>query len=88
MLGVSPLVMPGWTFWEFDTPAKPIQLSTSMIKGDKTYFNAHVELHPKGMQPFMLAWQLIRFPVYCILIQIWIHYEAFWLFVCPLFHSK
>ena len=82
---VSPFMdmehMYDWTFWEFDTPAKPIQLSTSMIKGDKTYFNAHVELHPKGMQPLMLAWQLIRFPVYCILIQIWIHYEAFWLFV-------
>ena len=70
-----------WTFWEFDTPAKPIHISTSMIKGNKTYFNAHVELHPKGIQPFMLAWQLVRFPVYCILIQIWIHYEAFWLFV-------
>lgn len=70
-----------WIFWDFDTPCQTICISTSMIKGDKKYFNAHVKLQPRGMDPFMLAWQLIRFPVYCLLIQVWIHYEAFWLFI-------
>lgn len=69
-----------WTFWEFDAPNKPIYISTSMIKQGKTYFNAYVDVIPRTMNPFMLAWQLIRFPVYCLLIQLWIHYEAFWLF--------
>lgn len=69
-----------WTFWEFDSPNKPIYISTSMIKDGNTYFNAYVDITPRIMKPFMLAWQLIRFPVYCLLIQLWIHYEAFWLF--------
>jgi hypothetical protein len=31
--------------------------------------------------PFLLAWHaLIRYPIYCMIIQVWIHYQAFWLF--------
>jgi len=33
------------------------------------------------LSPFSLAWYLSAFPVFCFIIQIWIHYEAFWLFV-------
>eukprot|EP00523_Entomoneis_sp_CCMP467_P000726 CAMPEP_0168746176 /NCGR_PEP_ID=MMETSP0724-20121128/15009_1 /TAXON_ID=265536 /ORGANISM="Amphiprora sp., Strain CCMP467" /LENGTH=428 /DNA_ID=CAMNT_0008793933 /DNA_START=51 /DNA_END=1337 /DNA_ORIENTATION=- len=33
------------------------------------------------INPFHIAWQLARYPFYCVLLQIWIHYEAFWLFV-------
>ena len=31
--------------------------------------------------PFAVTWHMIRFPVFCMLIQIWIHYQAAWLFI-------
>uniref|UniRef100_A0A7S4SM59 Uncharacterized protein n=1 Tax=Ditylum brightwellii TaxID=49249 RepID=A0A7S4SM59_9STRA len=53
------------------------------------YFNAYFEIQRKnnnlssssGIHPLTLATQLIQYPLYCIIIQIWIHIEAFWLFV-------
>ena len=48
----------------------------------ETHFTANVRVfHQGGMHPFRIAWQLIYFPIYCFIIQLWIHYEAFWLFV-------
>ena len=46
-----------------------------------TQFSATVRLHRAGLHPLKLAWQLAHFPCYCVLIQAWIHFEAFWLFV-------
>jgi DUF1365 family protein len=44
------------------------------------YFNAFFDIERKSFHPFRLCYQLIRFPVYCIIIQVWIHIEAFKLF--------
>jgi DUF1365 family protein len=69
-----------WTFFmpRFDR----IAVSTSMIKGGKVpYFNAFFDIRRQPFTPFRLCFQLVRMPVYCAIIQVWIHIEAFWLFL-------
>ena len=45
------------------------------------YFNAFFDIHRTShFTPLNLCYQLLRFPVYCMIIQIWIHIEAFNLF--------
>ena len=44
-------------------------------------FTATVEIDALGLDPFTLAWQLARYPTYCFIVQVWIHYEALWLFL-------
>lgn len=69
-----------WTFWEFPLAHDVIFLHASMVKGDVRQFTATVDMAPTPFTPFALAWQLIQFPIYCAIIQVWIHMEAFWLF--------
>jgi len=68
--------------WTFFMPRHDrITVSTSMIKGGKIpYFNAYFDIWRQPFTPFRLCYQLVRMPVYCAIIQIWIHIEAFWLF--------
>ena len=69
-----------WTFFEHRNDR--IAVSTSMIKGGKVpYFNAYFDIRRQAFTPFRLCCQLIQMPVYCAIIQIWIHIEAFWLFL-------
>ncbi|CAB9529095.1 Protein of unknown function (DUF1365) [Seminavis robusta] len=73
-----------WTFTNFLLHSKEIPLiaRTMMKRGEsEVHFTANFECFRHGMHPFTVAWQLIYYPVYCMIIQIWIHYEAFWLFV-------
>mmetsp|Transcript_525 Transcript_525/g.844 ORF Transcript_525/g.844 Transcript_525/m.844 type:complete len:209 (+) Transcript_525:1-627(+) len=44
------------------------------------YFNAFFDIHRTPFTPFHLCYQLIKFPIYCMIIQVWIHIEAFRLF--------
>lgn len=69
-----------WTFWEFPRSTDPITLYASMKKGNVRQFTANVDMKKIPFTPFSLAWQLIQFPIYCAIIQVWIHIEAFWLF--------
>lgn len=89
---VSPFMemdyMYDWTFSELsslvNSDSSPLVITTAMIQKDpaKTcQFRARVELRPTSPDPLKWAWQLIKFPAYCILVQLWIHYEAFWLFM-------
>lgn len=67
-----------WTFW---TPRRDrIAVSTTMIKGDTTFFNAYFDIRRRPFHPLGLCWQLVRMPAYCAIIQIWIHVEAFRIF--------
>jgi DUF1365 family protein len=79
---VSPFMemdyMYDWTFWELSNGM--ISLHASMKKGGVRQFTANVDITRAPFTPFRLAWQLIQFPIYCFIIQIWIHVEAFWLF--------
>jgi len=63
--------------------ADPLLVRASM-KQDETgdiHFTAKVECFRQGIMPMRVAWQLICYPIYCLIIQVWIHYEAFRLFV-------
>lgn len=80
-----------WTFTNFQLDASTndgihdsdsLRVLTVMKRGEKeVHFTAKFECLRHGMNPTRIAWQLIQYPIYCAIIQIWIHYEAFWLFV-------
>ncbi|EEC45425.1 predicted protein [Phaeodactylum tricornutum CCAP 1055/1] len=72
-----------WVFRDFDGGGIPsnIHVATGMKRVDGSLqFLATMNVHRKGMDPLTLAWQIVSYPFYCVIIQIWIHYEAFWLF--------
>jgi len=58
------------------TEEKVEATNTNTVK----YFNAFFDIERKSFHPLRLCYQLIRFPVYCMIIQVWIHIEAFKLF--------
>jgi DUF1365 family protein len=69
-----------WTFQ--GTPGNDLTIVNSMKRQDKLHFTAKLQIQPQPVDdPLRLAWQLIRFPVFCLIIQIWIHYQAAWLFI-------
>jgi len=41
------------------------------------HFNAYFDIHRQNFTPLHLGYQLFRLPVYCFIIQVWIHVEAF-----------
>jgi DUF1365 family protein len=77
---VSPFMamdyMYDWVFSEFSSD--PIIIHASMKKTNAVEFTASVELHRQPLSS--IAWQVVKFPIYCAIIQVWIHIEAFWLF--------
>jgi DUF1365 family protein len=48
---------------------------------NETHFTAKLIMDPKPITPVAVAWQMIRMPVFCMIIQIWIHYQAALLFI-------
>ena len=93
---VSPFMemdhMYDWTFWQ---PRRDrIAVSTTMIKfpsdgngvgsdqgQGKKFFNAYFDVRRRPFHPLGLCYQLVRLPVYCVVIQVWIHIEAFRIFL-------
>jgi DUF1365 family protein len=66
-----------WTFHQLNDNVVIIQ--ASMKRNDTVEFTASVQL---SRQPLShVAWQVVKFPIYCAIIQVWIHIEAFWLFI-------
>lgn len=71
---------------------KKVQTNAKMAENDRKqsqsqsapntikYFNAFFDIRRASFDPLRLCYQLLRFPVYCFIIQIWIHVEAFKLF--------
>jgi DUF1365 family protein len=59
-----------------------IQIINDMRRNDDDAlaFRARMQVKRTSLHPFRAAWHLSSFPVYCLIIQIWIHYQAFWLF--------
>jgi DUF1365 family protein len=55
--------------------------SSSTASGHQLAFRAKLELDCRPISPLTVAYQLIKFPIFCFIIQIWIHWEALWLFV-------
>jgi hypothetical protein len=55
--------------------------TTNIATKERLDFTARLELQTQPLTPYALAWQLIRFPIFCFVIQVWIHYQAAWLFL-------
>ena len=91
---VSPFMemdyMYDWTFWQLKRDR--IIVNTRMIKkkrdeklknteGGIKCFSASFDISRSPFNPFSLCFQLVKFPIYCVIIQIWIHVEALKLFI-------
>lgn len=85
-----------WTFWNIEQnrivvstsmlkeepemdPQRNESSSSPLVR--VKYFNAYFDIHKTSFTPFRLCYQMIRFPMYCMIIQIWIHIQAFKLFI-------
>ena len=55
--------------------------TTSPTPTSSLAFTAKLVVQEQSITPFNIAWQIIRFPIFCMIIQIWIHYEAALLFL-------
>lgn len=64
-------------------PSTPITIINNLrnLSDNKLAFSAKLQVTGQPVTPFRVAWQLIRFPVFCMILQIWIHYQAAWLFI-------
>jgi len=68
--------------------AVPLRITTAMKTVPKTdadssrlQFSATMNVHRRGLHPMtQIAWQIISYPAYCLILQIWIHYQAAWIF--------
>lgn len=90
---VSPFMeMEYWYDWSFigvpGNSAEPKQDSSLTIVNtlrsrvsNEIAFTAKLITEGKRITPFGVAWQVIRFPAFCVIIQIWIHYQAAILFL-------
>ena len=66
-----------WTIWK---PGMKIAGSTTLKKKGKTAFNAFFEAERvQSLSSFHLFYFMMKFPMYCVLIQAWIHVQAFFL---------
>jgi uncharacterized protein len=73
-----------WIFWDIPPPqttsSSLLRINTSMYKAANLQFQAILQMSDSRWHPYTIAWHLVRFPVFCFILQIWIHIQAFWLF--------
>lgn len=69
-----------WVFRDI-SPQSSIVISNSLRRGSAMQFYAKMDVERHSLHPFRIAWHLSTYPVYCAIIQVWIHYQAFWLFL-------
>lgn len=77
--------------WNFQVSRDRIKVEAKMIRRNDSsneskeekgilYFTAGFDIqravHPTSTYPIQLAKVICRFPIYCFIIQLWIHYEA------------
>ena len=48
---------------------------------DRVEFTAKLVMESNPITPYKVVWQIIKFPVFCMIIQFWIHYQALVLFM-------
>jgi hypothetical protein len=70
-----------WTFAEkLDTTVTIINEMRSPTD-NQLCFRAKMQVERKSLHPMQLVFYLTGFPIYCGIIQLWIHFEAFRLFI-------
>mmetsp|Transcript_25970 Transcript_25970/g.54637 ORF Transcript_25970/g.54637 Transcript_25970/m.54637 type:complete len:439 (+) Transcript_25970:236-1552(+) len=47
---------------------------------DRVEFTAKLVVDRNSLTPWNIVWQMIRLPIFCLIIQVWIHYQAALLF--------
>ena len=65
------------------TSSNPITVVNTLRKrgNDRIDFTAKLIMESHSIAPFQIFWQMIKLPVFCMIIQIWIHYQAALLFM-------
>ena len=59
---------------------RPLPSSHTEAKPPSLQFRARMQVERYSMHPFRIAYYLSMFPMYCMIVQIWIHVQAFFLF--------
>ena len=62
---------------------KPITVINTLRRrgSNRIEFTAKLVMESYRITPFQIVWQMIKLPVFCMIIQIWIHYQAALLFL-------
>ena len=65
------------------TSSMPITVINTLRRrgNDRIEFTAKLVMESRSITPFQIVWQMIKLPVFCFIIQIWIHYQAVLLFL-------
>ena len=65
------------------TSRMPITVVNTLRRqgSDRIDFTAKLIMECHSIAPFQIFWQMVKLPVFCMIIQIWIHYQAALLFV-------
>lgn len=68
---------------KIDTSSMPITVINTLRKrgSDRIEFTAKLVMACHSITPFQIVLQMIKLPVFCVIIQIWIHYQAVLLFL-------
>src|SRR3569623_1442632 len=72
---VSPFMEMNYQYdWKFAIGSDSIDITNALVRPDgKQQFHARMWVVPQQMSVWSLAWQLSCFPIYCAVIQLWIH---------------
>ncbi|GAX22178.1 hypothetical protein FisN_19Lh238 [Fistulifera solaris] len=70
-----------WTFAEKLDSTVTIINEMRSLTDNQLCFRAKMQVERKSLHPVQLAFYVTTFPIYCFIIQLWIHYEAFQLFI-------
>ena len=65
------------------TSSMPITVINTLRRrgNDRIEFTAKLVMESNSITPFQIVWQMLKLPVFCMVIQIWIHYQAALLFL-------
>jgi DUF1365 family protein len=76
--------LPTNSFSSEESPGSTIRVVNRLRQqaaGRGVQFSAVMTLQRRSLHPFRIAYHLALFPMFCLIIQIWIHYQAAWLLV-------
>ena len=76
-------VAPGATNDSATSSSNSITVVNTLRKrgNDRIDFTAKLIMESHSVAPFQIFWQMVKLPIFCMIIQIWIHYQAALLFM-------
>ncbi|GMH61973.1 hypothetical protein TrLO_g9149 [Triparma laevis f. longispina] len=74
---VSPFMPMDFTYdWTFMVPNDKINVITKMLRSSDLHFTASFNLERRELNDSSLLWEIGKLPFFCVLVQVWIHWEA------------